>query len=395
MRHALWFLAACACGASSPPGTDAPASDDDAAARHALGPNDVSILLPLPADPAVPTLLAVAGPATGAGPGVPLVASGPIAGLDLRGDIGPKNGQPFALDQLQVVAVRFELCDRQVVGACPDAGEDGRLRLVLQPVYAAGGAATTHDIALHAFYPIPAAELAGVVRELRQLAALADVAPGAPLAVNPGAPAYLDRLRALVMRYARWDRLVRLTTIGQRAGSVAFDWVLRGVELDASGALSAMTIPALAAPVQTLAVQGGDTVYVGEPLVDAPAGFALALNGSNFDLASSIDRAGALETLAAINNPWDHDTVDLQCTTCHVATYLTMHRAMTAGVDPASLATAYQSPFNTSVASLANTEPRLIRAFGWVDAHPIISIRVANESARVASEIESRFPAAR
>ncbi|HEY0192184.1 MAG TPA: hypothetical protein VGC42_13780 [Kofleriaceae bacterium] len=382
MHRLALFVALAAC---SSPGAEPP-PDVTMLAPRALGLNDVSMLLPLPADPAAPTLLALAG----AG-GVPLVANGPIAGLDFRGDIGPKDGPPFQADQLQVVAVRFELCDRRPAGPCAP-GADGLLRLVLQPVIATATGTSTLDIAVHAFYPIPAHDLPGVVGELRLLAAVQDVPVSAPLAVSTGSPSYLTYLRSLVLRYARWDRLARLTTIGQRAGSVAFNWVFRGIELDATGTLAAMTIPAVGAASQSIAVQGGDTVYVGEPLVDAPAGFGLAINGQAFDAAPAADQAASLAALAAINNPASHDTGDLQCTTCHVATYLTMRRASFAGVDPAAIPGSYTSTFDTTVDSLANTEPRLIRAFGWVDAHPIISIRVANESARVAAEMESRFP---
>jgi hypothetical protein len=78
-----------------------------------------------------------------------------------------------------VVALRFDLCDRQNVAPCRD-GQDGVLRLVLQPIYLAAGLAAglgggelrAHDVALHAVYPIAAAELAGVVTELRALAQL-------------------------------------------------------------------------------------------------------------------------------------------------------------------------------------------------------------------------------
>lgn len=355
--------------------------EDAVVERRALGLNDVSMLLPLPSDPAVPVIAGLGG-----FDGVPLLANGPVVGLAFRGDMGPKSGQLVTLDQLQVVAVRFDLCERARVGACAP-GEDGRLRLVLQPVVGA----STHDVAIHAFYPIPSAELGEVVQALRALAAHGDVDPAAPLAVRTGGPVYFAELAALVARYARWDRVVRITAMGQRAGSAAFAWVMRGYDVGADGALAAIAIPEVGQASQEIAVQGGDTVYVSEPLVDAPAGFALALNGLAFNAAAPAAQAAALETLVAIDDPGRHDTVDLQCTTCHVATFLTARRAAALGVDPSTVAGAFASRFDTSVASLANAEPRLVRAFGWVDAHPTISQRVANESARVVEEIEARY----
>src|SRR5690606_7228698 len=159
------------------------------------------------------------------------------------------NGLPVAFEDHHVVAVRFDLCERVVAGPCPD-GADGRLRLVLQPLYTAGGATLAHDLALHAFYPIPAAELADVVAELSGLARIQDAPVGAPLAVSPAlaaaAPpaAYAPRLRALVAAYARADRLVKLTAFGQDASSAAFAWIFRGVDVH-DGAAERIVIPAI------------------------------------------------------------------------------------------------------------------------------------------------------
>jgi len=378
--RALLVVAVVAC---SGPGF-APEPDLDAPASRALGLDDVSVLLPLPADPATPVLLPLSG---SDGALAPTITSAILALMNIE----PRDGDPYSLDQFQVVAVRFDLCMRESTDPCFDT-QDGVVRLVLQPVYANATGVTTHDVALHAFYPIPVAELAGVIAELRELAVIHDIPTTAPLAVDPAAPAYLERLRALVLRYARADKLERMTVIGQKAGANGVHWLLRGVDVDATGALTAMTIPGIDDVLESLDPEGGDTVFVDDPLVDAPAGFALALDGLSFDAASMGDKLAALQTVVAIDNPSDHDAFDLQCTACHVSTFLTTHRSMTAGVDPASIAGTYQTSYDVSVSSLANTDPRVVRAFGWVGTNPIISIRVANESARVATEIQSRFP---
>lgn len=180
MRLSLPLLALLGCGTPPAARDAAPATP-----RRPLGMNDVTILVPLPADRAAPVLAAIDG-----GPGgVPLVARGHHAALvEVGGDLAPKSGDAVAYGDYHVVGVRFDLCDREEVGPCP-AGADGRLRLVLQPLYAGGGGAVlAHDLAVHAFYPIAAAELPEVVAELRAMAQLHDTPTAAPLGVSPRSP---------------------------------------------------------------------------------------------------------------------------------------------------------------------------------------------------------------
>ena len=350
---------------------------------------DVSILLPLPRDPQVP-VLAAAGQD-------PLIEPAWFDALvSARHDIAPKTGGPVALGDLHVVALRFDLCDRATVGPCP-TGVPGRLRLVLQPLYRVATETFAHDVALHAFYAIPADELAGVVGELRALAALGGAPADAPLTVSPAAAsgnaAYLARLRALMMRYAHGDNLARLTVIGQQADSAAFAWQFRG--LDRRGAsFVPLVIPGIDAEQQVLQVAGGDTIYLMHPVVDDPVGFALAANGARFAAAPADQRQAALAALAAIQNPALHGTEDTQCVGCHVATYLSARRAQTGAIAAAAVAARFTSPRDLRVSSAADRDPRVMRAFGWVAKFPAISQRVANDTAQALAEIEARFPAA-
>lgn len=383
--HVRWAALALVWGCASPV---APAVVPAAAETHGLGMSDVSILLPLPRDPHAPVL----------GTANELIDPAWFDALVVsRHDIAPKNDLPIPFNGFQVVAVRFDLCDRSTIGPCPD-GVLGRLRLVLQPLYSAAGETYAHDVALHAFYPIPPGELAPMIDELRGLARLQNAPPDAPLAVSPAALAgnaiYLARLRALVMHHARADNLVRLTVIGQQANSAAFAWIFRGLDRDGAS-FAAMTIPNIDTEQQTMLVAGGDTVYLADPVADLPSGFALATNGARFAAAVPEQRIVALEALAAIQNPTQHDTGDTQCIACHVANYLTARRAHTAGIDPAAVAGRYQSRHDVTVRSVADRDPRVVRAFGWAATLPVISQRVANDTAQVLSEIEARFPARR
>ena len=52
----------------------------------------------------------------------------------------------------------------------------------------------------------------------------------------------------------------------------------------------------------------------------------------------------------------------------------------------------YATSHDTSVQSVADTDGRVVRAFGWVNNLPVITRRVANSTAEVADEVEARFP---
>src|SRR5215475_869164 len=382
MRCAVLVLLV-ACGGAVP-GADRAGAADDRGGSAALGMNDVSILLPLPRDLRAPVIAGLDEALIDRGWYDALVAG--------RGDIRPRTGGAIAFEDFQVVAVRFDLCDRAAIGACPREGA-GRLRLVLQPLYMRAGAAFAHDVALHAFYPIPADEVGAVVGELRQLAGRGHAPSGAPLGVSPAAAAgdaaYLGELRALVRRYARAAELVRLTVIGQVADAAAFAWIFRGLDREGDGFV-AMMIPGVAAAQQTVQLAGGDTVYRSEPIADVPSGFALATNGPRFAAAAAGERAAAVAALTELQNPTLHDTVDTQCIGCHLATFLTARRAATSGVDPASLP-GWFATRAAGVPTIAREDARVVRAFGWAGNAPAISQRVVNDTAEVLSEIAARF----
>jgi hypothetical protein len=357
---------------------------------HALGMNDVSILLPLPADPGTPVIASIAGDGTGE----PMMTTGLFGALALDGgDIAAKQGPAVTYDEMQLVAVRFDLCDRAAIGPCP-AGADGRLRIVLQPVYSQTGQTQAEDVSVHVFYAIPAADVAGVIGTLRALAAIQDAPADAPLAVSPAAaagnPDYLAGLRQLVLRYARQSNFVRTTLIGQVAGAGAFEWKLRGIEKD--GAYNPIVIPEVNAISQTALVAGGDVVYNIDPLADSPQGFALAVNGVQFNSATHDQQLNALTTIAQIENPLLHDNIDTQCIACHVAEYVGTYRAHELTATLSSLPGFYATARNTAVQSIVDQDPRVVRAFGWIGAQPVITRRVANATAEVLDEIDARFP---
>ena len=375
-------LVACGGGGSSDDGFDA--SPDGTIPIGSLGLDDVSILLPLPPSKEAPTLVAM----TGAGAGTEMVPRDLFTRLVVvPGDVLD------AYEDFHVVAIRFDLCDREAPGACPPGG-DGRLRLVFQPMFVESSGVDTNDVALHAFYSIPAADMPDVIAELRTLAGIGGTPATAPLGVTTAIdrPGYRDRLRTLVTRYATAPRLSRLTLFAQNAMSAAFNWAFRGVELH-DGSFQDIVIPGVAATQQRAILVGSQTTYDTMPVADAPAGFALAIDGDRFAAATAPERAAALEAMTAILNPRMHSATTVQCIGCHVSTFLTARRAMVAGVDPTTLPGRFTSAYDLSTGEGISTQfDRSLRAFGYFFAEPAISQRVVNDTAQTLVEIEQQYP---
>nr|HEX4317059.1 hypothetical protein [Kofleriaceae bacterium] len=396
MRRALFAVACVAACGNDIGAPEAPPAD--AAGEHALEMSDVSILLPLPSDVTQPVLTTIAG------------ASHAIVDLDTfqytvlgPGNMADKVGPQFSYPMMQVVALRFDVCDRSAIGPCAGAPgtQDGTLRVILQPLYtAADGSVAAEDIAMHTFFPIPAADVPHVITELRHLSALQQTPAGSPLGVSTAATAalaggsasYLNKLRDIVLTYARVDHLQKMTVAGQIENAGGFEWVFRGFTFDNGQDPQLIVPPQSGGTGQTTLLAGGDIVYNTDPVADVPAGFANAIDGVLFDPLSAADKATAVATLAEVQNPTLHDAVDTQCVACHITTYLTPFRANEIGVAVSALPNTYQTTFNTTVATIAGQDARVVRAFGWVSKVPSISQRVANDTAQVLGDIQRLYP---
>jgi hypothetical protein len=118
--------------------------------------------------------------------GAPLVPRDSYDRLDRPACSGSCAGEHAVLEaldyeRLHLVVVRFDLCDRNLPGTCAD-GDDGRLRLVWQPMR---GDAEFADAGLHAFFAIPNSQLRSAPATLRELAQLQGAPTASALAVSP------------------------------------------------------------------------------------------------------------------------------------------------------------------------------------------------------------------
>jgi hypothetical protein len=366
-------------------GSDAP-PPGDAGPYYPLGMNDVTILAPLPASKATPVLLrgsdlADDGAALVPHPLFDRITAAASATPVLFAD---------AYDSLHLVAARFELCDRNLPGPCA-AGEDGRLRLVFQPIRDDGSA---EDVGVHTFYAIPNAELATAVSLLRDLARVQAAPVTSALAPSPalvgGSTDYASKLRAFVLRYGGETKLVRLTLNAQPDFLSAIHWTLRGIEKKGASFVD-MTIYATSATSQEIQFNGNAS-YTPAPAVDAPRGLVDALSQSAF--AAAADKAALLGALVAVDNPLTSAPDTVPCIACHASTASLKARADATGIDPSTLPGRYASKYDLSIAAgKSATTDRTLRALGWVGKDPMISQRVANDTAQLLVELEQRFPA--
>jgi hypothetical protein len=348
-----------------------------------LGLNDVSILVPLPSDSA-PVLFRAADLSGDGSAFLPIERYAPTIAIPGRpGELGD------FYDDLHIVAVRFDLCDRVKPGKCADTA-DSVLRVVYQPIV--GGQA--FDFGVHAFYSIPAAATRDVVGRLRELADSGSVS-SSPLQVNArltSDTAYADGLRDLLREYALGDKLIRVTAMGQVVIAAALRWVFHGIELQ-DGAFKEIVIPDLDSVTEEVLLLNNAS-YQLTPEVDGPPGFSLAMSEQDFASATDAEKDASLRALVDIDNPAAHTANSVHCAACHVSTVALARRAEERGVDPTKLQGRFTAPYDLAVTEgQSATDDQIIRGFGYRNTAIVISQRVVNESAEVLLELEERFPA--
>ncbi|HET7499409.1 MAG TPA: hypothetical protein VFK02_00340 [Kofleriaceae bacterium] len=348
-----------------------------------LGMNDISMLSGLSAHPNEPVI----GKLNGIGETRDLVPRDLFARLVTSHQDIVKRFEDF-----HITAVRFDLCDRQSTGPCLE-GADGSIRLVLQTQMPPSF--HVEEVGLHAFFSIPAADLASVVNELRAIARISHIAVTGALEVRGFPVEATARLRALLARYARPERLIRLSLLGQDERSSSLRIVFRGVELH-DGQFVDQIVATTGATEQVVTGEGLDGLdpsYQVTPVVDSPVGFVTALTAAAFNAAAPVTQRASLDALVATENPQLHTMGSVQCAACHTATYLSVHRAQIASIDLGSMPSRYATTRDVIVTGgNSASQPGSLHAFSWLSFDTEISHRVANETAKVLDEIERRFP---
>ena len=356
-----------------------------------LGLNDVTILTPLP-PAAAPVLLRATDAADD---GTALVPRELFARLTADDGFGRAVMRPARYELLELVAVRFDLCDRGLPGACPEA-EDGRMRLVFQPIVReATFGARADDVGFHAFYAIRNAEISGAVATLRELAGTVPE-PGGVLRVSPAlsAPepeAYASKLGAFVRRYGGETRLVRLTMNAQPETMSQVGWALRGVE-KRGDAFADIAVVGTQATLESVVTSGSS--FDVTPTTGIPPALTNTLSNSVFLAADTATQRQYLAEFAAVDNPLSHTAETVACFACHVSTFVLHARSSATANDLGTLPGRYTSTYELSTeGGKSAVTQRTIRALGYLGRDAMISQRVVNETAQTLTELEQRYPA--
>lgn len=345
----------------------------------ALGMNDVTILAPLPEHFDQPVLLLGSDAAADGSPFVPREL---FDRLDNDGRFPALN--PDTYERLQLVAVRFDLCDHNEPGPCPLTG-DASLRLVFQPMREFGA----EDVGFHAFYTIAHSDIPAALLALVELSELR-TGPPEPLGVSvplaEGDTEYGDKLRNFVRTYGGGQRLMRLTMNAQPVIFASITWLFRGVERKGAD-FADMLIVDTTEKTQQVRLDG-EAFFTVTPESDAPEGLARAIDFAEFRDASEAEKQTALQALVAIDNPLTSAPDNVACVGCHTSSVTLAARSAAMGVDPLTLPGRFTTSFDVSIAAGESaTLDRTLRALGWIGTTPLISQRVANDTALLLEDL--------
>jgi len=367
--------------ASAAPQVDAGAADAEPA-LPALGFNDVSVLVPIGANPKAPGHL---GPKDEGMRGQLL----PQAVYDKIAKFGVEPDEGLDYARMRVVAIRFDGCFPAPAGCEP------QIRLVMQPIT---DKRATLDSAIHLFYRLTEEELGAVVTSLRKLRALAPEQQDSPLDVSPALVAqgmegaYATGLNELVTTYAGEQNLVRMTFF-LRAPPIQEEWFFGGFARNGA-TMTPLDIVGVGKNNQRVnrPEKPGGYEYIHVPSPTKPEDITVLLTSAAAKAATPADVEKALGAFARIENPQKYGPDQLPCAGCHMTTFATEYAKANLGLDVAQQPDAFKSTRDLTVRGEAATTPSSLRAFGYFGAKPMIAKRVVHETAAVLDDLEKRFP---
>lgn len=380
---AIAFVAAVACSTSE--------QDPSLELTSAVGVDDVSFLYPLPSQQKRTSLLGAASAGT----------RGELLPRDLFRAIPPldiltPNAENYSL--LRVVSVRLDPCFPGL-GVKDETACKNQIRLVMQPVLPKPGTLglAAADLALHLFYSVTRAELAGVLQELVNLREASGIERSdGPVGIHPalGREGIDGRfgagLRTLLLAHAGRDNLTRVTFMGVE--QVGQAWRFGGFEVE-GGVMRPMQIPLVSVNEQTFKNHDLDGVTFDQagtvPVSPAVDDIRLLFDPAGLATATQDERRSAYRKALRIENPKSNSPDTIDCATCHAASAARRFVERTYGLSPDGAAELYAHPRGLPLSGAKGTATNELRAFGYFDDHPSISPRTVNETAEVVEHVLS------
>jgi hypothetical protein len=338
--------------------------------------NDVSILLPL-SDPAMFDDAVALRPDTIGSAGA-LIQPRELS-LFLDGD---------EQSHLRAVAIRIDPCfpflEFTNMQNC-----QAQIRIVWQPVYPAGGSASSAyvtDNAIHSFYNISQIEFLQLITAIKNEKAKSNAtASQLPLQIQPIISSqgmkgpYWTALRQIILSLTGANRLSRVTSMS----SVNALWTFGGVNV-VNQADQTLEIPRINVPLQQLfnaTVSTGFTSVGFASPIGQDAYLSLLSDSNSFKSKSLQVQQQALDIALFLENPKFSNANTVDCASCHLAqsSRLWLEGNLT-GLNISGNTLNFTAPNNLTnlFASPSNSEG--LRGFGYYNASPTISQRVINES---------------
>lgn len=256
---------------------------------------------------------------------------------------------------------------------------------------------TTEDMAVHVFYELSSSEFKNFIDQYRVLKNQYNVrATLSALSVHPilknekmQGP-YSKALSQLILKYTGQTKITQITTM--QLLSVGGIWNFTGVTVK-DGKFKAIVIPRIEKTEQEFTNVGrGD--FIAAEMRPKPLGKDTFNNIMMADISPVRDMVILREEVAAafrIENPKVHNTESMDCVSCHTAQPV---KVWANKYFPQEMATqsfdSYKSTFNLKNISPVKNNLSNIRAFGYLNAEVAINQRVINESAEVASYLNSK-----
>ncbi len=372
--------------------------------------NDVSVLYPLPKSGGdLAEMLA----ASSVGVGGPLLPAGlytEVTGEALTRPDGPlPPGRDVGLyyDELKVVAFRVDPCFANIGPIVRPEACKNQLRLVLQPIHfdAASSSSSATDGAVHAFYSLTREELVALVKAIvalrtseRRAEQLGALAVHPIVAAQGLAGSFARGLREIVLAYSGAKNFTRFTTFSPQ--NLATSWVFSGFDVEGSQA-TPMVIPTL--PDETTSVTffagfGADLTGSFTPATTSKDDVALLANIGKARQATEAARNAAFDAALRVENPDKHSPDTIDCASCHVAGPARVLAAAIFGWsdrgNPNSFVpdARYVDPSDMKQTTPVNEETnRNFHAFSYRDAHPMVAMRVVNETAAVVAYLNDQI----
>ncbi len=336
-----------------------------------LGPNDISILLPLPLNKDFSQLLSPKD----------MGSMGPLISLQTFSELPqlfPEQGNEISYENsMRAIALRVDPCFKDTFD--PAIRCRHQIRIVWQPLYPIADELIARDAAVHTFYELSDSDWNSFLVKWKSFA----TQKSEPLQIHPeilqqGLKGPLwKNMKQQILRFCGEKNLTRITAMTVRVFSEMWDFV--GFDIQANG-LMPITIARVNQRQQEIHLSDRfrDEFFGGifpTPRNQDTVFFRLIANSTKAaETFSEQDFQDIQKSIRNFENPKLHRPGTLDCVSCHIAQTAAswMEQKLGRSMDE-----------NSSLLLRPKLSSNQLRSFGYFEKDAVISQRVRNETAEV------------